>query len=85
MKFNFETTISDIPTLILTGEREKRIMKKSAEKTSKLIKGSKYYIAKGAGHGIPYENPDIFNELIINFVSNNPIGEVDGIVLQEAY
>ena len=45
MKFNFETTISDIPTLILTGEREKRIMKKSAEKTSKLIKGSKYYIA----------------------------------------
>ena len=52
-------------------------MKKSAEKPQ-----SKYYIAKGAGHGIPMK---IRHELIINFVSNNPIGEVDGIVLQEAY
>ena len=75
MSFNFDKIVCGIPTLILTGEREKRIMKKSADKTTKYIKGSKSYIVKGAGHGIPYEKPELFNELLISFISDDHITE----------
>ena len=75
MEFNFDKIVAGIPTLILTGEKERGIMRKSAEKTSKYIKGSKYYIVKGAGHGIPYEKPDIFNELLMSFISNDSISD----------
>lgn len=70
MSFNFDKKVSKIPTLILTGEREKRIMKKSADKTARYIKESESFIIKDAGHGIPYEKPELFNELLMRFISN---------------
>jgi len=80
MSFNFEEVVNGIPAMILAGEREKGIMKKSALKTTKYIKDSKYYIVKGAGHGIPYENPEIFNRLLINFFSSNNITDFEGLI-----
>jgi len=80
MAFNFDEVVNGIPAMILAGEREKGIMKKSALKTTKYIKDSKYYIVKGAGHGIPYENPEIFNRLLINFLSSNNITDFEGVI-----
>lgn len=80
MSFNFDKEVDGIPTMILVGEREKNIMKKSAHKTAKFIKKSRYYIIKDAGHGIPYENPQLFNRLLTDFIINNNVSNIKGIL-----
>ncbi|TCK98032.1 pimeloyl-ACP methyl ester carboxylesterase [Natranaerovirga hydrolytica] len=85
MSFNFDQIVGDIPTLILTGEREKRIMKKSAHKTASYIKESESYIIKGAGHGIPYEKPELFNNILVSFISNEKINVQKGVIVQQGY
>jgi len=81
MSFNFEKKVSEIPVLILTGEKEKKVMKKSALKTARYINNSDSYIIAGAAHGIPYEKPELFNELIMNFISCDNINVEEGIIV----
>ncbi|MTI71352.1 MAG: alpha/beta hydrolase [Firmicutes bacterium] len=83
MAFNFDKAVHKIPVMILTGEREKEVVKKSAEKTANYIKDSKYYIVKGAGHGIPYEKPEIFNKLLLKFISDSIIEDFQGNIVKQ--
>lgn len=54
--------------LIITGEKELRIMKKSGERLHEAIAGSKLYIAPGMGHGeISLLYPEKYVELIEQF------------------
>ncbi|NCC99462.1 MAG: alpha/beta hydrolase [Bacteroidia bacterium] len=70
MSFDFNTIVRGIPTIILNGEKEIGIMRKSAIKSHKNIKGSKYFVLKNAAHGIPYEKSDLLNSIITNFIEN---------------
>jgi len=73
MSFNFNDKVTGIPTLILVGEKEKRIMIKSAKKTLSMVENSIGYVVKGASHGIPYEKKDVFNELLFDFFEDNEL------------
>ena len=73
MSFNFNDKVTDIPTLILVGEKEKGIMIKSAKKTLSMVENSLGYVVKGASHGIPYEKKDVFNGLLFDFFEDNEL------------
>ncbi|MTI68098.1 MAG: alpha/beta hydrolase [Firmicutes bacterium] len=83
MEFNFDKAVYRVPVMILTGEREKEVVKKSAEKTANYIKDSKYYIVEGAGHGIPYEKPEVFNKLLLKFISDSIITDSQGFIVKQ--
>lgn len=68
MKFSFgKMELTTVDTLLLVGENEKKIMIDSARSTYKKMNNCISYIVKNAGHGIPYEQGDIFNALVSNF------------------
>lgn len=72
--YNFQNSSNTlVKALILVGENEKNIMKQSAFKNRKLIQNSNAYIIKNAAHGIPYEQGDLLNYIIENFINDNNI------------
>ncbi len=69
MKFSFgKMELTTVDTLLLVGENEKKIMIDSARLTYKNMNNCIGYIVKKAGHGIPFEQADIFNSLVSNFL-----------------
>ena len=58
-----------VDSLILVGDREKSIMRKSAMKTKSVLNNSIGYIIKIASHDIPYKQSDLFNHLVECFIS----------------
>ena len=55
-------------TLVVAGEND-IIKLKHTKKIAKLIKNSRLEIIKNADHFIPYKMPDVFNELISDFLN----------------
>lgn len=69
LKFSFSKIhIPEIDTLLLAGEKEKKIILDSIRITNKNMNNSTGYIVKKAGHGIPYEQSDLLNKLVSNFL-----------------
>jgi len=66
--FEFKgSTLNGDQVLFMYGSKEVKMIKKSAQKNQKLVPGSKLRVL-GAGHGIPYEVMDEFNQSIIEFI-----------------
>lgn len=65
--------------LLLVGEKEKSIMKESAMKNRSLIRSSRAYLVKEAAHGIPYEKPEVLNNLINMFIQEKEL-ESKGVI-----
>jgi pimeloyl-ACP methyl ester carboxylesterase len=63
------------PVLILVGENEKRVMKKSARKNLMLLEKGIGYTIKNSAHGIPYESDSLANRIIENFINDKSIEE----------
>jgi hypothetical protein len=65
--------------LIIVGEKELGIMKKSAQLLSDKINQNQLYIAEGMKHGeTSLMYPVRYVELIRSFFSNKPMKRVDG-------
>jgi len=60
----------DVPTLVLTGSRDRLTTSALAVRLSALIRGSRLRIADGAGHMLPLEAPVWVNREIVNFVES---------------
>lgn len=58
------------PTMIIVGEHDKVTPIKHSKKLHQLISNSKLSIVKDAGHMILYEQPDVLNKLIRQFISS---------------
>lgn len=63
----------NIPTLIFRGEKDMLISKSSTDFLYKKIPNSKYVTIKKTGHCPLFEKPKIFNEVLINFLKNEPL------------
>jgi hypothetical protein len=58
--------------LIIIGEKELKLMRKSAQRLNEAIPGSKLYVAGGMGHGeISLAYPDQYIKRIMNFFEDN--------------
>lgn len=64
-------------TLILVGEKEKKVMIDSAQIIHEMIPLSLGYIVKNAAHGIPYEQAVLFNKIAYSFITNEKIEEIE--------
>lgn len=68
---NYEKTLneSQIPTLILHGEKDMRFPISVAKKLNNAVPNSKTYVIQEAGHMAHLEQPKIWNEAILNFLN----------------
>ncbi|WP_428868169.1 alpha/beta fold hydrolase [Clostridium sediminicola] len=84
MNFSFKNSNKvNIDTLILVGEKEKRLMIESARSVNEKLPSSKAYIIKNVAHGIPYEQPELLNKLVYNFITDKGIIETNIVPLKE--
>ena len=60
----------DVPTLVLSGSRDRLTTPALAERLSALIPGSRLHIVDGAGHMLPLEAADRVNREIAAFVDS---------------
>jgi pimeloyl-ACP methyl ester carboxylesterase len=56
-----------VPTLIVWGEEDRVIPVAHAHQTHEAIPGSKLAVLPGAGHFLPFEQPEWFTEVLLDF------------------
>ena len=62
----------DIPTLIIWGNQDSSVPLSSGQAIERLIKGSRLEIIDNAGHMPNFEKPQIFNQLVSDFLLDRP-------------
>lgn len=70
----------ETPVLVLTGQKEKQLMMRSAKKTVQNLTNAKGFIFCNAAHGIPYEQPDVFNQLVNRWIEQDSVSDVKGLI-----
>lgn len=61
---------SNVRTLILAGAKERRRVRASVQDMVHANRNCRGYLVSGAGHGLPLKAPDLFNEILYNFINN---------------
>ena len=61
---------SDVRALVLVGEKEKGRMKESADDLVRANRNCTGYLVSNVGHGLSLAEPDLFNEIVHNFINN---------------
>ena len=66
MKFNLPDGLEElnVPVMVVVGEKDYRIIKKSAIKIVEKIPGSKSAMACNVGHLWNLESPELFNQML---------------------
>lgn len=57
-----------VPTLVVAGEKELPSMRRSAAALAQAAPGAKLQILPGIGHGLPLQDPGLFNELLAEWL-----------------
>jgi pimeloyl-ACP methyl ester carboxylesterase len=72
MKFNLPHGLEDldVPVMVVVGEKDYRIIKKSAIKIVEEIPGSKSAMAFNVGHLWNLESPELFNQMLATWLSD---------------
>lgn len=67
---SFEDRLADIqvPTLVLTGERDQLAPPDSTEAWASELPDAEFKVLAGCGHLAPIEKPTLFNEAVLQFV-----------------
>ena len=63
----------DTPVLIMTGEKDYRIIKESANDLLKELQISQGYMAPNLGHAWNLEDPKLFNRVLRKFINNKAV------------
>jgi len=80
----YENMIFEIPkglencptkTLVTVGEKERRMMKRSADDIVYTMVNATGVTIAGLGHGLPYAKPDLFNHLVQTWLQTGEIIE----------
>ena len=61
---------SDVRALVLVGMNELERMKDSAREMVKANRNCIGYLVSGAGHGLSLAAPELFNEIVLNYINN---------------
>lgn len=70
--FDITTRLGEIrtPTLIITGTQDTTVPVDVQYTLAQNIGGSRHELIQGAGHGVSVEQPEVFNRLILDFLSD---------------
>jgi 3-oxoadipate enol-lactonase len=71
-RFDVRKRLDEIecPTLVITGERDTTVPIDIQEQLARGIKGARQVLIPDAGHGVTVEKPDIFNHVLVEFLSS---------------
>ncbi|MGF7161166.1 pimeloyl-ACP methyl ester carboxylesterase [Rhodoligotrophos appendicifer] len=64
----------DCPTLVIVGEHDKAAPPIVSEKMAQKVRNARFVLAPGAGHLLPFEQPDAFNVSMEQFLVESGIG-----------
>ena len=69
--FNIANKMKNIgsPTLIIQGEKDSTVPMWHAEQLKSWVPNAKFVVMKGASHMTPVDNPDEFNQLVLDFLA----------------
>ncbi len=56
------------PTLIVAGDADTTVPRASAELLRRSIPNARLLVVPGSGHGTPYDQPDLFNRLVLDWM-----------------
>ncbi len=59
------------PTLVIQGENDEHATPQHARDIAGAIPGAKLWLESGAGHMLPQEKPEIFNQKVLEFLREN--------------
>ena len=59
-----------VPTLLIVGDEDPVMPPAAMELSQGLIPGSRLETVAGAGHSVYFERPDVFNRLVMEFLSS---------------
>jgi 3-oxoadipate enol-lactonase len=70
-RFDVRRRLSEIrcPTLIVAGDADTTVAHASAEFLQRRIPHARLLVVSGSGHATPYDQPDLFNRLVLEFLS----------------
>ncbi|MEY2569175.1 MAG: hypothetical protein QOE35_3704 [Actinomycetota bacterium] len=72
-----------VPTLIVWGDADRVIPVDHAYAAHELMPGSRLEILPGAGHFLPFEQPDWFNRTLLDWLASTEPADVDPTSLRE--
>lgn len=62
-----------VPTLILVGQKERRVMRNSAKDLVSAIPNSQGYLVQGVGHNFSFEDPNLYNNVLRAWLTNKQL------------
>lgn len=70
-RFDVRRRLAEIrcPTLVVAGEQDSTVPRASAELLHRRIPGARLVVVPGSGHATPYDRPELFNRLVLEFIS----------------
>lgn len=68
-----ELRLCSVPTLILAGQKEIKIMRNSAKDLATALPNSKGYLVQGVGHSFIFKDPQLFNKILRAWLTNKEL------------
>ena len=65
--------LADDPTLVLVGEKEPKLMRRSARQLAASMIGATAYMVRGAIHNWPLAAPELFNRTLRAWLADQPL------------
>ena len=56
------------PTLVLVGEHDRTVPRRAAEALHRGIHGADLVVVPNSGHATPFDQPDAFNDAVVDFI-----------------
>jgi 3-oxoadipate enol-lactonase len=71
-RFDVRRRLAEVrcPTLIVAGEADTTVPRASAELLRRSIPDARLLIVPGSGHGTPYDQSDLFNRLVMDWMAS---------------
>ncbi len=61
------------PTLVLTGSGDRLVPPHHSDELARLIPGSTLVKVEGGSHGLNFEQPEVFNRVVLDFLAAHPV------------
>lgn len=73
IEFNVQSRLGDIhyPALVIAGDRDRTVPLSAKEALHARLPNSEINLIADSGHATPYDQPDLFNRLVLDFVRAN--------------
>ena len=72
-RFDVATRLGSLrcPTLVIAGDRDQTVPRAAAVALQRAIPGAQFRLIADSGHATPYDQPQVFNEIVLAFLEGD--------------